>query len=204
MNSEDYYRKYLKYKKKYLDLLGGKKSRSHHHRHHRHMINPIDLSFRQPIPLIPIQPVPLPVPLPIRLSVPLQSNVSSENNLNNLLSKLLINNKTNEQYDEFNSAFNYNTKTFNKNVFIKIFNTIYQITTKTYKGNTKQTIVNEKNSVIFQLRSINNWSDNSVNSFESLLNILSYKITLNNFEIQKYQKLIKDYIILSELESLMV
>ena len=222
-NNNSYYYKYLKYKKKYLELLEGGKHHGHHrhrhsHRHHKN-IQPNSLSLNNmpvifgptqslyPIPIMSpsspllvssprliqsprLIPTPLLIQSPRLIQRPIISGTQLFSNIDN--------------YNEFDSAFDFSNKKFDKNTFVKIFNSIYTIGSKIYKGKNIINIQREKDLLVAYFISENVWTMNINNTFEILMNKLQYKLFYTPNQIIDLQDKIKKYIVLDELSHIII
>ena len=172
----NYYNKYLKYKKKYLDLERKYHTHRHMHRHHLQPIGPLTSViplFNPPSPII-VRPA---SPIIVRPSSPIIVRPFSP--------------FTND-YNEFDPAFDFINNRFDRNIFLKIFNLSYNFINKTYKGNTLSDMLRDKKIIETKLIELNIFTLNKYNSFELLIN----KISSLNYQLQDY---IKKYVILNEM-----
>ena len=218
-NNNNYYYKYLKYKKKYLELLeGGSRHHHghHHHNHHHRNINnrPIIIGPNQPF-LVPNQPFLVPtspriiatpqiVTSPRIIATP--QIVTSPRIIASpiILGSQVFNNRIIDNYNEFNSAFDFFNKKFDKDTFIKIFNSSYIIGSKMYKGKNIIDIQREKASLVSYFISENVWTLNIINTFEILMNKLQFKLFYTPDQRIEFQEKIKRYIVLDELSHIII
>ena len=230
-NNNYYYYKYLKYKKKYLELLeGGSRNRKHgrrhnhgHGRHHNHfnkqlnsfplnnmplLMAPNQALYARPIitsPRIITRPIitsPRIITSPIITSPRIITSPIITSPI--ILGTQIFSNKIGDDYNEFNLAFDFFNRKFNKDTFIKIINSTYIIGSKNYKGKNIIDIQREKDLLVSYFISENVWTMNIINTFEILMSKLQYKIFYTPNQRIDFQEKIKKYIILDELSHIMI
>jgi len=196
-NNNNYYYKYLKYKNKYLELLeGGSRHHHKHHKHHHHNHHNIN---NRPIIIGPNQPLyPTPILIPVNPTSP--RIISSPI----ILGSQIFSNRIRDDYNEFNSAFNFFNKKFDKDIFIKIFNSNYSIGSKNYKGKNIIDIQREKDLLVSYFISENVWTMNIINTFEILMSKLQFKLFYTADQRLEFQEKIKKYIILDEISHIII
>ena len=193
----NYYNKYLKYKKKYLDLE--KKYHKHRHGHghghgHRHhFVNPFiqTLPLGAPIISSPIISSPILVGSPIRPVSPIL--VGSPIRPNLPLFRF-------NEYGEFDPAFDFINKRFDRNMFVKIFEISHNKINKSYKGITLPDILRDRQILESTLIEENIFTLNTYNSFELLMSKIAYKYLNYQLRLQDY---IKKYVILNEMTNIL-
>jgi hypothetical protein len=116
----------------------------------------------------------------------------------------LFSNTNIDNYNEFNSAFDFFNKKFDKNTFVNIFNSTYITGSKNYKGKDINYIQREKDVLVAYLISENLWTMNIINTFEILMNKLQYKLFYTPNQKIDLQEKIKKYIILDELSHIII
>ena len=240
-NNDSYYYKYLKYKKKYLELLEGGSPHRHnkHNKHNKHqslypkpifvpkISSPRRIITSPPRRIIPSPPriissppriissPPRIIPSPPRRIItsprliisPPRRIISQPLIITSpqiISSPVIFSNKTDDNYNEFNSAFNFFNKKFDKDTFINIFNSNYIIGSKNYKGKYIVDIQREKELLISYFISEKIWTINIINTFEILMNKLQIKLFLSPDQRIDFQEKIKKYIVLNELSNIIL
>jgi len=194
----NYYNKYLKYKKKYLDLERKyhKHEHRHGHRHRHHFINPFIQTLPIGVPIIssPILSSPIRPASPILVSSPnLPILVSSPIRANLPIFRF-------NEYREFDPAFDFINSRFDRDLFVKIFKRSYNEINKSYEGITLPDILRDRQIIEAKLIEENIFTPNTYNSFELLMSKIAYKYLNYQSQLQDY---IKKYVVLNEMNNIL-